>query len=145
MLLFALQLFTLLPLPDLVGPLLIELLLVHGEHGHDVGLTTHQLQQVVEAFVPQPVLLLNASVRLKSLLPDEIDQHFDARSNEALELVDDHLLVREHLHVEAGVLLVQIGVEDLLQVRVFDRVAVVLEYAALGSSLIDDVVASCDR
>lgn len=140
--LFSLQLLSLLPLLDLVSALPVELLLVHGEHGHDVGLSSHQLQQVVEALVPQPVLLLDARVGLQGLLPNEVDQDFDACSNEALELVNDHLLVRQHLHVEAGVFLVQIWVQDLLEVRVFDRVAVVLEYAALAGS-IDDVVASC--
>lgn len=98
---------------------------------------------MVEALVPQPVLLLDARVGLQRLLPNEVDQYFDACSNEALELVNNHLLVRQHLHVEARVVLVQIWVEDLLQVRVLDRIAVVLEHAALSSS-IDDVVASSD-
>ena len=123
----AFQLVALLPLPELVRSLLIELLLVHSQHGYHVGLPSQQLQKVKEAFVSQPELLFDPSVSLKSELPDEIDQHPNAGAYEALKLVDDHLLIGQHLHVQARIVLVQVWIQDGLQVRVIDGVAGVLE------------------
>lgn len=96
---------------------------------------------MIESFISEFVLLFDASVGLQSLLPNVVDQHFYASANEALQLVDDHLLVREHLHVSARVLLVQIWIQDLLEIGVFDALVVVLA----GHALVEDFAAVGDR
>ena len=95
------QFLLLFPLSDLLCALPVEVLLIDCEHRNNVAVASHQLQQMIESFVSEFVLLFDASVGLQCLLPDVVDQDFYAGANEALQLVDDHLLVREHLHVSA--------------------------------------------
>jgi hypothetical protein len=77
-------LLPLFPLFDLLGALPVEVLLIDGNHRHDVGLARHQLQQMIEPLISEFVLLLDTSIGLQRLLPDVVDQHSYARANEAL-------------------------------------------------------------
>lgn len=49
-------------------------------------------QEVQQSLVLELEFLLNLDVGLDKLLPDVVHQHFDASVDEALQLVDNHLL-----------------------------------------------------
>ena len=68
-----LLLLPLFPLPYLLGPLSVKVLLIDCNHRNDAGLSSHQLEQVVEPLISEFVFLLYASVGLERLLPNVVD------------------------------------------------------------------------
>jgi hypothetical protein len=68
------------------------------------------MKKIQQSLVFELKLLLNFDVGLENLLPDVVDQDFDAGVDEALKLVNDHLLVRADRHVLTALILVKLRV-----------------------------------
>ena len=79
-----------------------------------------------DPFILKLQLLFNPDVRFQQLLPDILDKHSDTRVDEALELVDDHLLLSFHLQIPGALFLVELRIEHGLQVRVVNVLQIVV-------------------